>query len=631
MLSLMRKYATSWLIKILLGTIVFVFVLWGVGSFRSKREGRVAVVNGETISLEEYKMAYNAILDRMRQQFGNSLNDELIKMFQVKQQALNQIIEKRLLLREAERLNLRVTDAEIARSITRFGAFQINGNFDQKRYQNVLSLNRMTPEGFEALQKETLVIDKLRGFIEASVSISDAEAEEWYNWQNVSVDLDYVFFDPAAYTDIDIQDDDIVSFYEKNKESYKTEPKVKVQYLAFKPSAYEKHVTVAEQQLKDYYEANPEVFVTPKTVEARHILFKVDQNADAETVEAARLKALDVLSRARADEDFATLAKEYSEGPSRDAGGYLGKFKREDMVKPFADKAFSMKAGEVSDPLRTQFGWHIIKVEAVNEKVTPSFDEAKEKIRKKLVDERAKLLAYDAAEAAYNASYEGDNLSETASAQDLVMQTTGLFARQEFNDSLVKNKNQFAEAAFNLSLKEISEVLDFDDGYYIMQVVEKVPEKISELKDVKERLVADLKKEKQKDMADKAAEKIFAELKNKALLEDISRKYNLKVEQTGYFKRNDSIPKIGYDRNILTAAFEISEKKKLSEKVISGEKGFYIIRLKSRKNPDPQSFDKEKSRIKDTLLQQKKRNAFSAWTERLREKSDIMIADGYKE
>ncbi len=631
MLNLMRKYATSWLIKILLGTIVFVFVLWGVGSFRSQRQGRVAVVNGETVSLDEYKAAYTGIIDQLRQQFGNNLNDELLKMFQVRQQALNQIIEKRLLLGEAKRLNLKVSDAEIAQAISRFGAFQTNGNFDRKRYENVLRLNRLSPEGFELMQRETLVIDKLRLFIEGNVRVSEAEALEWYNWRNATVDIRYVLFDPAKSPNPAVSEADIAAFYEKRKESYKTAPKVKVRYLSFKPVAYSPLVTVTDQQLKDYYDANPEAFKTPRTVEARHILFRVGQDAADETVEAARLKAADVTAKAKAGEDFAELAKKFSEGPSKDAGGYLGKFKKEDMVKPFADRAFAMKAGEVSEPVRTQFGWHVIKLEGVQPESHQTFAEARENIRKKLVEDQAKIRAYDAAEAAYNASYEGDDLSETASTQDLEIQTTDFFTRQGPSGTAIKNPAQFAEAAFKLSAKEISEIQDLDDGYYILQMIEKIPEQISPLKDVKDKLTVDLKKEKREAAAKAAAENLLAALKSGKSLEQAAAGQKLTVETSGYFKRNDAIPGIGYDQNILAAAFGLSDRKQLVDHVMKGEKGFYVIAFKDRKPADPQAFEKEKAKLREVLLQQKKRNAFTEWVAGLRKKSEITIADAYKD
>ncbi len=179
MLYLMRKYARSWLIKLLLGAIVVVFVLWGVGSYKSQKNTRVASVNGETITLEEYKETYGRIIEQLRQQFGSRLDDDLIKFFRVKQQTLDQLIDKRLLLNEARRLNFQVSDIELAQAIRNIGAFQSGGVFDSRRYRDVLSRNRLTPETFEVSHREVMLIDNFKAYIEGNVKVSDPEALDW--------------------------------------------------------------------------------------------------------------------------------------------------------------------------------------------------------------------------------------------------------------------------------------------------------------------------------------------------------------------------------------------------------------------------------------------------------------------
>jgi len=141
MLRFLRQSATSWLIKIILGAIVVVFVFWGVGSFRSQRKDRVALVNGETITLDEYNKEYNSIIEQLNQRLGNNLNDDMIKMLNVKGQAIDRLIDKKLMLQEAAKLNLSVTNDELADTIRQIEAFQTNGNFDSQMYENVLDQN----------------------------------------------------------------------------------------------------------------------------------------------------------------------------------------------------------------------------------------------------------------------------------------------------------------------------------------------------------------------------------------------------------------------------------------------------------------------------------------------------------
>jgi peptidyl-prolyl cis-trans isomerase D len=165
MLRLMRDYATSWMIKFILGAIVLVFVFWGVGSFDSGSAGKVAVVNDHVITIEEYRDAYNNLVDRMRSTFGGSLDEDMIKALGIRRQALDQLINEALLVQQAQALDFRVTDEELASAIRNIPAFQRAGIFDSRLYQNVLGRYRMTPEEFEAAQRRAMLAQKVRTLV----------------------------------------------------------------------------------------------------------------------------------------------------------------------------------------------------------------------------------------------------------------------------------------------------------------------------------------------------------------------------------------------------------------------------------------------------------------------------------
>ena len=357
-------------------------------------------------------------------------------------------------------------------------------------------------------------------------------------------------------------------------------------------------------------------------------MIKVDQDADPEATEAAKKKAQDVLKMAGEGEDFAKLAEKHSACPSKDRGGYLGAFKKEAMVKPFADKAFSMKAGDISEPVRTRFGWHIIKVEKVNEESALSFNEAEKKIRKILIAERAKIPAYDEAEAVYDNSFEGDDLRQIAEKRNLNILTTDFFTGKGPKKGIL-NRAEFASVAFNLAVIEISDILDLGDGYCILQVTEKIPAKIPELEDVKEKVGDDLIKEKQDKNALNDADQFLSALKKGESMVQECKKYNLTPIATGLFKRNDSIPDIGFEREIAEAAFKLSNEKKMPYDVIKGGKGYYVIRFKERIEPDSEGFEREKEKIKEKLLQQKEFKTFDAFLSQIKNKSEISIEDGF--
>jgi peptidyl-prolyl cis-trans isomerase D len=629
MLRLMRDYATSWLIKIILGAIVIVFVFWGVGSFRNRKSNVIASVNGEAISLEEYRSTYNNLLEQMRQRFGNNLNEEVLKMLQLDQQALDQLIEQRLLMQEVARLNFRVTDEEVVRTIQNISSFQTNGVFDSRLYTTVLNYNRMTPEGFEATQKARLLIEKLRTYLFSNFQVSENELREYYDWKNVTVSIDYALFDPKTYQEIELPDEALGTYFNDHNESYKTDPLLKVQYLHFDPQNYKAEVQISAEDIEIYYLENREKFATPKTVEARHILFKVDAEAPKEAIDAAKAKVEDVLGRVRKGEDFASMAKQYSEGPSKENGGQLGAFKKEDMVAPFSEKAFSMKQGEVSEPVRTQFGWHLIKVEKVNEASVQSLEDAKKTIQATLTDDQAKTLAYDKAEAFYETTLEGDHIAEVGKEMGLEVKTTGLFSMVG-PEKNIKNRKAFADAAFALSLNQISEIQDFDDGFYILQVVESIPGKIPELELVKEAVTKDLMKEKQAALAEEKAKAFLTVLKSGTTADGAGSDTGVAFKTTDYFKRNDQIKGIGWENEISQMAFTLSLAQPLSEDIVRGKNGFYVIRLKDRRLPDPQGFDKEKKLLQETLSNQKKLKAFNAWLSEMRKKSEITIQEGFE-
>jgi peptidyl-prolyl cis-trans isomerase D len=626
----MRKQAGSWLIKILLGAIVIVFVFWGVGSFRAQRGGRVALVNGDQITLDEYREAYNNLIERLRRRLGNNLDDAMIKQLQVKRQALNQLIDNKLLVQEAEKLNFRVSKKELADAISHIAAFQSAGTFDSRLYRGVLDRLRMTPEAFEEAQKNAMLIDKLKTLITSSAKVSDQEALDWYDWINASVNIDFVLFDPGRYKDIHPSEEEIKTFFENHKENYKTDAMVKVRYLKFDAKAYLPKVELSDEEVREYYDENIESFETPKTVEARHILIKVDQNADPKTVKKAKERALKIMKLAREGKNFAELAKKYSEGPTRDKGGYLGTFKKGAMVKPFSDVAFSLKAGEISEPVRTRFGWHIIKVEKVNKASTTSFDDAEKGIRKKLSEDMAKSLAYDDAETVSDNLFQKEDLINAAKERKMKILTTDFFSRKGPIKG-ISDPSEFASVAFNLDVEEISNVHEYENGYYILQVIDKIQPKIPALEKVKEKVKLDLIKETQDEKAKADSETLLAALKSGKTIQTESKKFNLKPETTGFFKRNGSIPKIGFEREIGDVAFELTDKNPFPGHVIKGSKGYYVIQFKGRKISDPENFTKEKEDIKNRLLAQKKSSMFDALLAQIKSKSDITIKEGFLE
>ncbi len=627
MLNIMRKQAGSWIIKVLLGTIVvvFIFFYWGGSGFQSRDATKVADVNGEIVTYDEYRQAYGRLRDQYRQIYGNAFNEELLEGMNLKNQALNQLVDRTLLLQEAQRLNINVTDESLDEVIYKIPAFQKNGVFDVAQAEYVLSQNGISTSEFRTGYRQQMVIDKMEALVTKGLSVPESEALEWYNWYNAEVNLTYFLFPVSRYKEITLTDDELEQFYKENGNKYKTEPQVKVNYIFFDPKDYSGNVTITQEDIESYYNSHLTEFKTDKTVEARHILLKLDTDADEKKVADRKQEADKIFEMAKSGKSFEELAKQYSEGPTREQGGYLGAFKKDAMVKPFADKAFTMKAGEISEPVRTRFGWHIIKVEKVNEASTQSLEEASESIKKKLIDTKSRQLAMKNAESFYDMIFDGDDLSALGKSHNLEVKTADYFTRQGFKAEGIGNTKLFADTAFGLEKMAVSEVMDLGNGYCTLQVVDRIEAKVPEMTDVIDKVRADLTKQRQNELAKADAEKCLAELKTDKNIKEVGAQFDIEVMETGFFKRTGAIPKIGYVPEISEAAFELKKENIYPEKVFEGQQGWYVIQLKERKPPVEDRFAKEKESITDRLTRQKKQAAIKQLLADLRARGKVEI------
>ncbi len=630
MLRDMRKNASSWIIKILLSLIVIAFIFMGVGSYQSEEINRIGVVNGQSISVNEYREAYQNMLERLRQQFGGSVSAEMIEMLKIKKQTVDQLVGQKLMQQEAKKLRLQVTDEELVAAIRAMTVFSEAGEFSRSRYDRVLTRAQLSPEIFEARQRDAMLMEKLQSLIADNVKVTDKEARTWFNWQNAEVNLHAVCFKPQTYKDIAPSSEEIKAYFEAHTENYKTEEKMKACYVKFSQSEYLDKVSISDEDMQSYFEDNPQKFETPKTVEARHILIKVDPKAKEAEVEEKRAKAQEIANQAhQPDQDFTKLAQEFSEDSNKKDGGLLKAFKREDMVKPFSDKAFSMQPGEVSDPVRTKFGWHIIKIEKINEPALPAFEAVKETIKKSMAAEKAKIKLLEDADSIFAKAVATDDLAAVAKERNLKLSTTEYFSKMAMELQL-PDPVKFAKAAFDLPENGISDVLELNDGYYILQAMEKVPQKTANFEDITAKVKADLIKELQEAKASAEADQFFNTLTaDPAALAAEAAKRGLPVIETGFFNREADVPHIGMERAINEKAFGLTESAPRPTELIKGDKGYFVIQLKERKLPDDKNFEIEKEKLIQQLTQQKRSKQFSNWLAQMRSKSKISIQEGY--
>ena len=255
MLDIMRKHAGSWLIKILLGLVIVVFILWGGYAARSRQENSVAKVGDKFISMSQFNNAYQSLTDMYRKQFGKAFSEEAMKGLNLKQQALDALITRHVLIMSAEQLGFAATPEEVQRKILEVPAFRNGGRFDQERYQAVLLNNRLTPEQFERQTWEELTIARTESFIKGRTSVSDDEVMTDYHFNNDRIRLIYALVEPKTFEDkVKADDEALQTFYKGNQNRYLEPEKRRVSYVLFNAAEAAKTETVTEEESRRYYE-----------------------------------------------------------------------------------------------------------------------------------------------------------------------------------------------------------------------------------------------------------------------------------------------------------------------------------------------------------------------------------------
>ena len=622
MLRYLRENTGNWIIKIFLGIIVIVFVFLGVGSFGSKRNDSVVTINDQPITIKEYQRAYKAIVDQMRATFGKNLNDDILKALNVKQQALDSLIEQKLILAQADKLEITVSEKELQDNLFSIKAFQINGRFNIEQYKKVLSLNSLNPEIFEFNQLNLLRQQKVKDIVLSTVNVSDFEARDWYVFNNTQTAVDYLQFDPDNYSDIQPDEKQINSFYAENKNKYKSEPKLNAVYLKFSPKDYQDKINITEANIKDYYEQNQEQFNIPQKVEARHILIKVAEDAKEEKVNEALKRAQDIFDLTVKDQNFEQLAKQYSEGPTKDNGGYLGIFDKQSMVKPFADKAFSMEVDEISKPVRTTFGWHLIKVVAKFDASIQPLAIASENIKKGLEQLEMQNLAYYKAGEAFDAVIDGDDFEQVALIANKKLVSTKDFDISGQGLEIEDNKS-FASACFELNTDAISDVKEIGDSYYLIKVVKKIEPILQAFDLVSDTVLKDLKIKLQIQKAKEDAQLIVSKISDGKTLENLAKENNFIIKSTKLFTRNSNIEDIGNSSAFTQASFSLSQNNKIFPEIIEVASKYYIVGFKEIKYPEEAEIIENLKTVKTQINSKKLSQYYQAWINELKNNSKI--------
>ena len=621
----MRKHATSWLIKVALFAIVIVFIFWGGYSFTERRASRIAVVNGSYIGMPEFQSMYRNLEDQMRRQFGRQFSSELAQSLNLKAQALEQLINRRLLLEEARWLKLEITREELQKTILSFPAFQTNGQFDPQRYQRTLRFLRLTPQDFEASQQQDLLINKVRRFITRGAKILDTEVRSYFHQTRDKVNLAYVQLDPKTLTkNVELDEEAIKSYFDEHREDYRIAAKRSIIYVRFSPGDYLQEVQTTDAEVEEFYRLHQEDYQEPEKVRARHILFRIPSQAKTTELQSVLKKAKKVLALARGGDEFADLARKYSDDSTAAKGGDLGYFTQTDMVKPFSDAAFSMKKGDISDLVRTRFGLHIIKVEDVKEESIRPLAEVKEAVLQSLKKERAREIILQRAESFIDETRALDDLQKAAAAKDFEVQESGLFATDEAISRLGRHP-EVNEVIFSLQPKEVSPVLEVGEDKLVAQLAKIQDPRLPEFAEVQEKVRKDWVAEQSRALARKQAQELVETAVQGGSLVEAAKRNKQEIKETGLFTATSPVQPLGNQRDLVIAAFALTAEQPVAPDVYQVNNTFIIVQLKAREAAAEGEYLKEKNNISTSLLQIKKEQVFSRWVTARRQQSDIKI------
>lgn len=629
MLDFLRKKKRSWVITLFLVMIVLVFILWGVGGYLNEPKLEIlAEVNGEVISQREFEVHYQRLVEFYRGLFKGTLTQETLRGLNLRGAIVEELVQKRLLLQEARRLGLEMSDEEIMEALARVPEFQVDGRFSKNRYLQVLRSNRLSPAQFEVERREQITIQKLYDIIQDAIQVSDGELRERYSLEQERVNYHFVRLAAGDFaSQVQVTPEEIKNYYERNREALKEPLKVQVEYLRYPFDYFSSQLQVSEKEAEDYYRTHRDAkFYQPKGIRLRHILLRLPAGGDPKQREAVRSKAEAALQESRAGKDFAGLARKYSEDPSAAQGGDAGWFAQGQLLPPVEKAAFALKKGEISGVVESALGYHILKAEEVREAKTKGLKEAREEIVRAIKAERGRGEAAKAADADRERVVSGSELSALAKERSLPLKVTPLFSNAEPLPE-VGRAEDFHKAAFSLPVKELSPIIEGPNAYYLLRVNQRREPLVPPLESARLDIEKRLKETKAVELASQKANTLLGELKKQRDIKKLAADHGLRAEETGWFVRSEpEIPKVGVLQEIRPGGIPISSYQPVADRIYSQGTSLYLFAFKEGRAADMERFEKEKSQLHAQALAAKRRMALQKFVDGLKAKAKIAVS-----
>lgn len=554
MLQAIRDKVTGWIAYGIIFLISIPFALWGVNSYLGGGEVLpAATVDGEEITLRQLDQAYANYRQRMSQLFGGTIPEAFGNESMLREQVLNQLVEEVVLRQYIQKQRYRIGNDELNKMIRDMDAFQRDGQFDTDIYQAQLRSLGYSPVGFEQELRVNGSMEQFQNGILETAFVVPVFKDRFTQLGNQTRKIRSLTYTVNTNT-IQVDDAEIEQHYQTQANRYRIPEKVKVDYIELSLDSIKANIEVRADDVLARYQENQAAYTSAEFREASHILIKVTED---ESSEQALARITEIRQRIVNGEEFSDLAKALSEDPgSADSGGDLGEIERGVMVQPFEAALFSMQVDQLSEPVKTAFGWHLIKLHSISGGETQSFESLKAGLEDEIKTELAETQIYDLVESLANLAYEQpDSLLPAAEQLDLPVQTSGWFDRSAGEGIAAEPKvRQVAFSPEVLAQGLNSEAIELgSDRVVFLRLHQREPSAPQPLEQVRERIKTELVRIKSREQSLKAGTDALAELEGGKSLDDLAREWSSTISDLGFIERNQS----GIEAALLKRAFSM--------------------------------------------------------------------------
>jgi len=529
MLGSIKEKTKGWVAYLIVGLITIPFALFGINEyFTGASNVVVASINDNDITQEEFLSEFQPQQRRLQQNLAEKYDSEFDTV--LKQSVLNQMIDRRLLDNLAERLSYATTQGELNAIISMNDLFLEDGKFSIDRYKQLLRLNGYTTKQYEEIKAKELTQNQIKYNLLDSAFVVPSQLERLKSLNDQQRQFNYIVLNANDYTEkVKVEEKSVKDYYSNQKESFFAPEQVKIEFVELTLDGVAKDVEVNDDELFNFYEDEKARFSTEEQRKAQHILLEDETTAN---------KVYDLITQGA---DFAKLAGEYSQDPgSKDNGGDLGFFTKGVMMPEFENQVFSMAVDELSAPIKTEFGHHIIKLTAIKAGTEKDFNSVKTEVTELYTKAEAQKSLYKLTEQLENLAYEA-SLEEISDQMGLKRQTSEFFARntQTLNQKIVSAafSNEVLNKGENSTVIELS-----DEKLMVLRLVKKIPQRQKTFDEVKGEINTHLGSLLAKTFIDNIAKQIVKDLNdnNQEAVKALMTKNNLKWQNVGWVGRDSN-------------------------------------------------------------------------------------------